>query len=49
MKLLTFEKDGFESYGPKVKREEAVWDVLKIASAFDQEFPQSILRRGRER
>ena len=42
MKLLTFEKDGFESYGPKVKREEAVWDVLKIASAFDQEFPQSI-------
>ncbi|MBF4502000.1 fumarylacetoacetate hydrolase family protein [Savagea sp. SN6] len=43
MKLLTFEKDGFESYGPKVKREEAVWDILKIAVAHNKEdFPKTI-------
>lgn len=43
MKLLTFEKDGFQSYGPKVKREEAVWDIIKIATHFNQvQFPKTI-------
>ncbi len=42
MKLLTFEKNGRVSYGPKVKREDAVWDVLKIAEARNIAIPASI-------
>ena len=30
MKLLSFRYEGKEAFGPKVKKEEAVWDVLKI-------------------
>lgn len=42
MKLLTFTKNGRTSYGPKVKREDAVWDVLKIAEARNVQVPASI-------
>src|SRR5690606_39033993 len=30
MKLLSFRYDGKESFGPKVKKEEAVWDLAAI-------------------
>ncbi|MFD1926921.1 fumarylacetoacetate hydrolase family protein [Sporosarcina siberiensis] len=44
MKLLSFQYDGKTLFGSKVKREEAVWNVMFIAEEFgDSEFPQSIL------
>lgn len=43
MKLLSFRYNGKTLFGPKVKREDAVWDVLAIAEAFgDTQFPQTI-------
>lgn len=43
MKLLSFKYDGKTLFGPKVKKEEAVWDVQKIAEAVGEEgFPASI-------
>lgn len=43
MKLLSFKYDGKTLFGPKVKKEEAVWDVQKIAEAVGvQNFPASI-------
>lgn len=30
MKILSFKLGGHVSFGPKVKKEEAVWDVLAI-------------------
>lgn len=43
MKLLSFRYDGKTLFGPKVKREDAVWDVLAIAEAIgDKSFPQTI-------
>ncbi|WJY26064.1 MULTISPECIES: fumarylacetoacetate hydrolase family protein [Sporosarcina] len=43
MKLLSFKYDGKELFGPKVKKEEAVWDVRKIAeTAGTENFPSSI-------
>lgn len=32
MKILSFKLGGHVSFGPKVKKEEAVWDVLAIQS-----------------
>ncbi|VDG97238.1 4-hydroxyphenylacetate degradation bifunctional isomerase/decarboxylase [Lysinibacillus sphaericus] len=44
MKLLSFKYDGKTLFGPKVKKEEAVWDVQKIAEAVgEQNFPASIV------
>ena len=43
MKLLSFRYDGRTLFGPKVKKEDAVWDMLSIAEAFeDTDFPQTI-------
>lgn len=43
MKLLSFRYDGRTLFGPKVKKEDAVWDMLTIAEAFgDTDFPQTI-------
>ncbi|MFJ7932867.1 fumarylacetoacetate hydrolase family protein [Sporosarcina sp. NPDC096371] len=43
MKLLSFRYEGRTLFGPKVKREDAVWDMLSIAEAFgDPDFPQTI-------
>ena len=43
MKLLSFRYDGRTLFGPKVKKEDAVWDMLAIAEAFgDTDFPQTI-------
>lgn len=43
MKLLSFRYDGRTLFGPKVKKEDAVWDVLAIAEAVgDVDFPQTI-------
>ena len=43
MKLLSFRYEGRTLFGPKVKREDAVWDMLAIAEAYgDTEFPQTI-------
>ncbi|MBE1555051.1 fumarylacetoacetate hydrolase family protein [Sporosarcina limicola] len=43
MKLLSFRCKGKTLFGPKVKREEAVWDVLAIAEASGvTDFPQTI-------
>ncbi|MER2089461.1 MAG: fumarylacetoacetate hydrolase family protein [Sporosarcina sp.] len=44
MKLLSFRYEGRTLFGPKVKKEDAVWDVLSIAEAFeDTGFPQTII------
>ncbi|BAQ10256.1 2-keto-4-pentenoate hydratase [Bacillus sp. OxB-1] len=43
MKLLSFRYENRTSFGPKVKREDAVWDVLAIAEAYGEaDFPQTI-------
>jgi 2-keto-4-pentenoate hydratase/2-oxohepta-3-ene-1,7-dioic acid hydratase in catechol pathway len=43
MKLLSFRYEGRTLFGPKVKKEDAVWDMLAIAEAFeDTDFPQTI-------
>jgi 2-keto-4-pentenoate hydratase/2-oxohepta-3-ene-1,7-dioic acid hydratase in catechol pathway len=43
MKLLSFRYDGRTLFGPKVKKEDAVWDILAIAEAFGvTDFPQTI-------
>ncbi|GKV57908.1 hypothetical protein NCCP2222_38550 [Sporosarcina sp. NCCP-2222] len=44
MKLLSFQHDGKVKFGPKVKKEEAVWDVLAIAESFGEtDFPKTII------
>lgn len=45
MKLLSFKLDGQVKFGPKVKREEAVWDVLKIQQELNvlTSFPSTII------
>lgn len=44
MKLLSFQHDGKVKFGPKVKKEEAVWDVLEIAEFYGEtDFPQTII------
>lgn len=44
MKLLSFNYDNKVLFGPKVKKEEAVWDVQKIAKALgEQDFPTSLV------
>ena len=44
MKLLSFQYEGKTLFGPKVKREEAVWDLLALAKHYDEkEFPQTII------
>lgn len=44
MKVLSFKYDGKTLFGPKVKREEAVWDILAIAKFYNEEqFPQTII------
>lgn len=43
MKLLSFRYEGQTLFGPKVKKEDAVWDMLAIAEAYgDTDFPQTI-------
>jgi len=43
MKLLSFRYENRTSFGPKVKREDAVWDMLAIAEAYGEaDFPQTI-------
>ena len=43
MKLLSFKYDSKVLFGPKVKKEEAVWDVQKIAAALgEKDFPISL-------
>ncbi|EGQ27182.1 fumarylacetoacetate hydrolase [Sporosarcina newyorkensis 2681] len=44
MKLLSFRYEGQTLFGPKVKREEAVWDVLAMAQAQQQaDFPKTMI------
>lgn len=44
MKLLSFRYEGQTLFGPKVKREEAVWDVLAMAEAQQQnDFPKTMI------
>lgn len=44
MKLLSFKYKGKTRFGPKVKKEEAVWDVLLIAETFgEKDFPSTIV------
>lgn len=44
MKLLSFRYEGQTLFGPKVKREEAVWDLLAMAEALKQtDFPKSMI------
>lgn len=44
MKLLSFKKEDRTLFGPKVKKEEAVWDILAIASHYEEaSFPQTII------
>jgi len=44
MKLLSFQLDGKILFGPKVKREEAVWDVIAIAAEYEGiDFPETII------
>ncbi len=44
MKLLSFQFKGQTLFGPKVKREEAVWDVLSIAETYEEvNFPKTII------
>ena len=43
MKLLSFRYEDRTLFGPKVKREDAVWDMLAIAEAYGEtDFPQTI-------
>ncbi len=43
MKLLSFKYDGKTLFGPKVKKEEAVWDVQRIAEELGADgFPSSL-------
>lgn len=43
MKLLSFRYEDRTGFGPKVKREDAVWDMLAIAEAYGiTDFPQTI-------
>lgn len=37
MKFLTFKHKDITSYGVKVKREEAVWDLRKVFADFGEE------------
>lgn len=44
MKILSFKYEGQTLFGPKVKREEAVWDVVSIADYYGEEkFPRTII------
>ena len=45
MKILSFKLDGQVKFGPKVKKEEAVWDVLKIQQELQvfPSFPSTII------
>ncbi|ARJ39838.1 hypothetical protein SporoP8_13690 [Sporosarcina ureae] len=44
MKLLSFRYEGQTLFGPKVKREEAVWDLLAMAEALEQtDFPKTMI------
>lgn len=44
MKLLSFRFEGKTLFGPKVKKEDAVWDVKSIAEAFGEtDFPSTII------
>ena len=44
MKLLSFQLNDQTFFGPKVKREEAVWDVLAIAVEYEAiNFPATII------
>lgn len=45
MKLLSFRFQGEERFGPKVKKEEAVWDVLAIQEQLEvlPEFPEKLI------
>ena len=44
MKLLSFQLEGQTLYGPKVKREEAVWDALALATYYgDSSLPKTII------
>ncbi|WP_203332403.1 fumarylacetoacetate hydrolase family protein [Planococcus beigongshangi] len=45
MKLLSFRYEGKEMFGPKVKKEEAVWDVLKIQEELEvlPSFPAQLI------
>ncbi|ARK25557.1 hypothetical protein SporoP37_13410 [Sporosarcina sp. P37] len=44
MKLLSFRYEGQTLFGPKVKREEAVWNVLAMAEALEQtDFPKTMI------
>lgn len=45
MKLLSFRCEGKEAFGPKVKKEEAVWDVLKIQEELEvlPSFPAQLI------
>lgn len=44
MKVLSFKYEGKTLFGPKVKREEAVWDILAIAEIYKEEqFPKTII------
>ena len=44
VKLLSFKYEGKTLFGPKVKREEAVWDVLSVAAHYDKtDFPTTII------
>lgn len=44
MKLLSFQYEGKTLFGPKVKREEAVWDMLALAAFYEKnDFPQTII------
>ncbi|CAM3100437.1 fumarylacetoacetate hydrolase family protein [Filibacter tadaridae] len=43
MKLLSFRYNGQTAFGPKVKKEDAVWNMLAIAEAYGEaNFPQTI-------
>ncbi|MDW0112655.1 fumarylacetoacetate hydrolase family protein [Sporosarcina saromensis] len=49
MKLLSFRYEGNILFGPKVKKEEAVWDVRSIAEAFGEtDFPTTIIEGIKE-
>ncbi|MHA6258435.1 fumarylacetoacetate hydrolase family protein [Sporosarcina sp. CAU 1771] len=44
MKLLSFRYEGNVLFGPKVKREEAVWNIVSIAKEFGVDgFPETII------
>lgn len=44
MKVLSFKYEGKTLFGPKVKREEAVWDIQAIAKHYEEtRFPQTII------